>query len=95
MKNPEISIIVHTYGRAEFLKVMIQSVRNTTPREAYEILVVSSDPPETEKVKWLKQQEDIVFIQADIRRPWELRKQSAYYYINWGLKNQANPGQWC
>lgn len=91
MKNPEISIIVHTYDRAEFLKVMIQSVRDTTPPEAYEILVVSSDPPETEKVKWLKQQDDVFFIQGDIRRPWELRKQSAFYYINLGIKKSAKP----
>ncbi len=86
MERPRISIVSHTYGRSEYLKNMIGSVRASTPRDAYEILVVSSDPPETEKVRWLKQQDDVIFIQGDIRRPWELRKQSAHYYINLGIK---------
>jgi glycosyltransferase involved in cell wall biosynthesis len=86
MSSPRISIISHTYGRAAYLKDMIASVRASTPRDAYEILVVSSDPPETDKVKWLKEQDDVVFIQGDIRRPWQMRKQSAYHYINLGMK---------
>lgn len=86
MNNPKISIIVPTYGRAEYLKNLIASIRAFTPRDVYELVVISSDLPESEKVKWLSQQEDVNLILADARKKWQLRKKSSCYYVNLGIK---------
>ena len=90
MQNPKISIIVSTYGRNEHLKKLLDSLRTSAPLEAYELLIISSDPPETEKIAWLKTQSDIKLILADARKPWQLRKKSAHYYINLGIKKSHN-----
>lgn len=87
--NQTISIVVHTYGRAAYLKDMIRSLRDTAPKGYYEIIVVSSDPPETEKVQWLQREKDLILILADVRREWQMRKQSAYRYINLGIKKSS------
>src|SRR3989344_8376871 len=87
MKSPGISIVISTYGRTGYLQNLISSVRSSTPQDAYEFVVVSSDPPESEKIKWLQRQKDIDLILADVRKEWQLRKRSAYYYINLGIKS--------
>lgn len=74
MRNPKVSIVIPTYGRAEFLKDLIFSVRNSTPKNTYEFVVVSSDLPKSDKVKWLSQQKDIELILVDQRKKWQLRK---------------------
>lgn len=86
MQNTKVSIVIPTYGRAHFLKDLISSVRNSTPQNAYEFVIVSSDLPESDKVKWLLQQRDVELILAGQRKKWQLRKQSLYYYINLGIK---------
>ena len=86
MENPKISIVIPTYGRAEFLKNLISSVRNSTPQNAYEFVIVSSDRPESNKIKWLSQQKDTKLILSESRKKWQLRKSSLYYYINLGIK---------
>jgi len=58
----------------------------STPEESYEFVVVSSDLPESEKVKWLSQQSDVNLILADTRKEWQLRKRSPIYYTNIGIK---------
>lgn len=87
MKNPEISIIVVTYGRYQYLKDLVESVRSSTPPNAYEFVIVSSDSPKSEKVEWLLQQKDVNLILADTRKEWQLRKNTAGYYGNLGVKN--------
>lgn len=89
MKNPGISIIISTYGRAKYLKDLIASVRSTTPADAYEFVIISSDSPESEKIKWLSQQKDVNLILSDVRKKWQLRKKSAFYYINLGIKRSS------
>src|SRR3989344_1253183 len=86
MNNPKVSIVIPTYGRAEYIKNLIKSVRMSTPEESYEFVVVSSDLPESEKVKWLSQQSDVNLILADTRKEWQLRKRSPIYYTNIGIK---------
>lgn len=86
MQNPGISIIIPTYGRAEYLKDLIASIRVSAPQSAYELVVISSDSPESEKARWLSQQKDINLISADTRKEWQLRKGSLYYYTNLGIK---------
>ncbi len=91
MQNPKVSIIVPTYGRAEGLEKLFVSLRKFTPTGVYEVVVVSSDPPETPKARWLKQQTDVRVIFADARRPWQLRKKSNYYYLNTAIKHSTYP----
>ncbi|MCL4367017.1 glycosyltransferase family 2 protein [Patescibacteria group bacterium] len=92
MKNsPTVSIVIPTYGRAEFLKKLIISVRKSTPKDMYEFVIVSSDPPETEKVRWLSKQSDVTLIMADNRKEGR-RKRSLYHYTNLGIYKAKN--QW-
>ncbi|KKT80816.1 MAG: hypothetical protein UW78_C0024G0001 [Candidatus Azambacteria bacterium GW2011_GWA1_44_9] len=86
MSNPKVSIIIPTYGRAEYLKKLIVSIRNSTPQENYEIIVVSSDLSDSEKIKWLKQEPDVKVILAGSRKAWQVRKDSLAYYMNQGIK---------
>lgn len=86
MNEVTVSIVIPTYGRAEYLKDLVLSVRESTPSGAYEIVVVSSDLPDSEKVKWLSDQKDVVLILADERRKSGGRKKSLYYYTNLGIK---------
>ena len=90
MTNPKVSIIIPTYGRSEYLKDLIESVRKTTPADSYEIVVVSSDLPESEKVIWVSQQKDIKVVLAGTRKAWQVRKDSLAHYMNEGVRNSAN-----
>jgi len=90
MQNPKISIVVPTYGRTELLKDLISSVRTSTPQDNYEFVVVASDLPEADKIKWLSQQGDVKLILTGQRKKWELRKQSLYYFTNLGIKKAKN-----
>lgn len=86
MKSSEkVSIVITTYGRAEYLKKLVYSIRKSTPEGQYEIVIVSSDPQSTEKILWLKKQPDIKLISADIRMPGTKRKKSLYHYTNLGI----------
>ncbi|KKQ53232.1 MAG: hypothetical protein US72_C0002G0022 [Microgenomates group bacterium GW2011_GWC1_38_12] len=87
MSNPKVSIIIPTYGRSEYLKDLIESIRKTTPQGNYEIIVVSSDLPESEKVKWLSQEKDVKIVLAGTRKAWQVRKNSLAHYMNQGVKN--------
>ena len=91
MRSPKVSIIVPTYGRAEGLKKLFDSLRRFTPSDACEIIVVSSDPLETPKAVWLRSQSDVRVIFADSRKPWQLRKRSNYFYLNMAIKNSTYP----
>jgi len=86
MPDPTVSLVIPTYGRAEHLKGLIVSVRASAPREAFEIVVVSSDSPATEKVQWLRQQPEVRLLLADVRRNPLRRKRSLYHYTNLGIR---------
>ena len=89
MATPQISFVIPTYGRAEYLKDLISSIRKTTPAGFYEIVIVSSDDPQCEKVLWLKQQPDVKLILADHRQRG--RRSSIYKYINLGVYQTKFP----
>jgi glycosyltransferase involved in cell wall biosynthesis len=84
----KISIVVSTYGRFEAFKLLINSIKNSRiNREDYEIIVVSSDQPDSEKVKWVEEQSDIdmkLFLLSDRTT---VRTKSLMYYENIGIKN--------
>lgn len=94
MEKPKVSIVIPTYGRAEYLKNLVESVRKSTPKENYEIIVVSSDMPDSEKVKWPSEQPDVRVILSNTRSGGR-RTKSLYYYTNLGiLKRRTNGFSW-
>ena len=84
----KISIVVPTYKRKEPFIKLIESIKNCNiEKNNYEIIVVSSDSKEDEKVKWIENQTDIdmtLFLEADRKT---IRNRSLYYYENVGIKN--------
>lgn len=84
----KISIVVSTYGRYEAFKLLINSIRDSRINtEDYEIIIVSSDEEDSEKVKWINEQTDIdmkLFLLSDRST---VRTKSLMYYENIGIKN--------
>jgi FkbM family methyltransferase len=83
MNKPTVSIVITTYKRDEYIKKLIRSIEETTPDEAYEIVVVSSDPPDSDKVKWLENRPRTRLFIPDVRTGE--RKRSSIYYYNLGI----------
>ncbi len=79
-----LSIVISTYGRFVEIKNLINSIHESFPENFYEIIIVSSDNPDSEKVSWLKKQRNTMVINPDIRTG--SREKSLYYYENIGLK---------
>lgn len=90
--SPFVSLVIVTFGRSDYLEQLIGSIRETSPSHEREVIVVSSDPRESKKAKWLRQQKDLVTLFVDERLPGQTRKKSLYYYTNYGLK--AAKGEW-
>ncbi len=83
----KVSIIIPTYKRFDSFVKLIESVkRSNIKKENYEIIVVSSDSYDSEKIKWIEEQQkeiDIkVIIEADRKT---IRNRSLYYYENKGV----------
>lgn len=88
MDNPKFSIVVATYKRFPSVVKLIHSVATSNiPIENWEIIFVSSDPVESEKIKWLKERVcwNISLISCADREEG-LRKKSLYIYENLGIK---------
>lgn len=88
MNMEKISIVVPTYGRfVPFMKLINSIKESEISTENYEIIVVSSDQVDCEKIKWIDEQKkyiDIsVVIEADRKT---VRNRSLYYYENIGIK---------
>lgn len=84
----KISIVVSTYGRFELFKNLINSIKDSRIKsENYEILIVSSDLNESEKVKWINEQKDIDMSLFLINDRTTVRTKSLMYYENIGIKN--------
>ena len=89
MSSPNtVSIVVASYGRFNHVKKLVESARATFPPDVYEIVAVCSDNPYSDKAKWLVNQRDVRYLQADIRSTHRLR--SLYYYENLGIKAAKN-----
>lgn len=88
MGDPKISIIVPTYKRFQSVAKLIHSVTlSDIPKENWEIIFVSSDPAESDKIKWLK--ENLCFNISLILfsdREDGVRKKSLCFYENVGIK---------
>jgi GT2 family glycosyltransferase len=84
----KISIVVSTYGRFELFKNLIASIKKSSIKsEDYEILIVSSDPESSEKVKWIREQNDIDMSLYLIPDRTTVRTGSLMFYENIGIKN--------
>lgn len=55
------SVVVVSYNNREMMQGCIQSIRDTTPKSAYELVVVDNASSDG-VAKWLEQQDDIVLI---------------------------------
>ena len=65
------------------LELLIKN--SNIPSNMYEIIVISSDQPDSPKIDWIEKQEiDITLVLEDNRKT--VRKQSLYYYENIGIK---------
>ena len=89
MKTNKISIIVPTYGRFEPFKKLINSIKQSYISKCdYEIIVVSSDAYDCEKIKWIEDQKEQINIKLKIESDRKtVRNRSLYYYENIGIKN--------
>ena len=92
MLLPTVSVVVATYVRLTHIVKLVNSVRAAFPERARQIVVVSSDPRDSDKMKWLKDQPDVLTISADERQPGTGRTKSLYVYENMGL--MACTGDW-
>lgn len=80
----KISFIVTTFKRENYLNQLISSIEQNLPNDSYEIIVVSSDDPNSEKIKNLKLHNNVKVLNPDVRTDKRLR--SLYYYENIGIK---------
>ncbi len=79
-----ISIVVPTFGRFRHIVRLVESAELIFPKEAYEIIAVCSDDPESEKFQWLLDRDNVLALHADHRK--EKRLKSLYAYENRGIK---------
>lgn len=86
MSQPTVSIVIPTYGRDDLLRNLIESIRSSTPQSVYELIVVSSDPTESLKVQFLKEQFDVKLVLAGQRSERQLRKASLQHFTNLGIR---------
>lgn len=89
MSSIKISIVVPTYGRFDSFKKLINSIKESNiPIDNYEIIVVSSDAKECEKISWIEDNKKQINIKVKIESDRKtIRSQSLYYYENVGIKN--------
>jgi len=88
MSIVKISIIIPTYGRFEAFKKLVNSIKESyISKENYEIIAVSSDAPDSEKIKWIEDQKKSINITVKIEDDRKkIKSQSLYYYENVGIK---------
>lgn len=87
---PMLSVVVSSYGRFKQIQELVESVRIACKLASpYKIFAVCSDPPDSPKIQWLRQQDDVHLIHPDVRTG--SRVKSLYYYENLGIK-LAPPG---
>lgn len=86
--NVGVSIIVPTYQRFQFIKKLIESlIDSDVDKKNCELVLVSSDDSDCEKINWIKSitEIDIKLIIEEKRD--NRRKKSLNYFENLGIKN--------
>lgn len=80
----KISIVVSTYKRESYLNQLISSIEKYFPDNSYEVIIVSSDNPNSDKIKNILTHKNVKVITPDFRINERLH--SLYYYENMGIK---------
>lgn len=86
--KPEISIVLGSYNRLDFLKLAIDSVRNEIEGMDCEIIVIDGGSTDG-AMEWLIQQKDIITIVQHNSGEWlgkKVNKRSWAYFMNLGFK---------
>lgn len=79
-----LSIVVTSWRRHAEIMELFESVQAIFPESFYEIIVVSSDDPESEKVKWLEVQKNTKVIIPAVRTG--PRTHPLSFFMNTGMK---------
>jgi len=88
----ELSIVVTTYGRSEQIRRLVESCEKYLTQISFEVVVVSSDSPDSEKISWLSKRSSVKLLSVGDRKPGQPRQRSLYFYENLGI--QASTGDW-
>lgn len=83
----KVSIIIPTYKRLNPFIKLIESIKSSdVKKENYEIIVVSSDQQDSDKIKYIEQQKEFIDIQVIIESDrTTVRNRSLYFYENKGI----------
>lgn len=92
MQKLRLSVVVTTYGREANLVRLIESFQNSCREIELEMVVVSSDSPQSEKILGLERYDFVKVICLGDRGPGQPRKRSLYFYENLGI--QEATGDW-
>jgi GT2 family glycosyltransferase len=92
MEEPKISIVIPTYRRENDFKKLINSIKSSDiDKKKYEVVIVSSDDKNCEKIKWARENKEInikILMESDRTT---VRNKSLYYYENLGIKASQHP----
>jgi glycosyltransferase involved in cell wall biosynthesis len=88
----KLSVVVTTYGREANLFRLIESFRDSCREIELEMVVVSSDLPQSEKILGLESYDFVKVICLGDRGAGQPRKRSLYFYENLGI--QEATGDW-
>lgn len=83
-----VSVVLGTYNRIEFLKMTIESIREETKKIQSEIIVIDGGSTDG-TIDWLTKQRDIILILQHNRGEWNglpIEKKSWGYFMNLGFK---------
>lgn len=86
--NKLVSIVIGSYNRRKFLRLMIESVRAELQQIPHEIIVVDGGSDDG-VLEWLIEQKDILTIVQHNRGKWKgnpIKRRSWGYFMNLGFK---------
>lgn len=87
--NKQISVVLGSYNRLNFLKLTIQSIRQELQALSHEIIVVDGGSDDG-SLQWLVEQKDVITIVQHNRGEWEgkqIERRSWGYFMNLAFKS--------
>lgn len=86
--KPQVSVVIGTYNRIEFLKSTIETVRTELKNASHEIIIVDGSSTDG-TTDWLIAQKDIIAIIQHNRGEWhgkQIERKSWGYFMNLGFR---------